>query len=567
MTRLSTCDKSGLAHARGIAPPLAARSLDGARVRASGAYGPEAAAGQGAGARATSGVGHRTLAPGKGETAAPQRRKTQAPAPALACARGWVGGWVGGEVRSTRSAGIAEVLVRANSPVQTSAAAPRIALPRAVRSMLALTFAFRRGLASRLSGAISGLLGKSPMAGDGGAVHTPVHARRKRASGDGAPDSLITSAKKRPRVDYDMSTPPPIMSPLVGDDETPEATLPAVAHTMLPTVEKKQRSRLSTLFSPVFNALGLVASGDEEKAVQLGAEAMLSPGVHVTTTSPASVATGEDGTPGDTATEAGGYVDVSAEPEVLEGELDDEDGAREDGEEQDEGQYEDDDYEDEGEFDPYYFIKCLPPVETITLPHPPLQNAPRTRRNKKMCLVLDLDETLVHSTMEAPGNEDFSFPVFFNNQSHQVYVRKRPHVMEFLTKVAKMFEVVVFTASAKVYAEQLLDILDPKKELIRQRVYRDSCVYVEGNYLKDLRVLGRDLSQLAIVDNSPQAFGFQIDNGIPIESWFDDMRDTALLELLPFLEKLAKAHDIRPLIRKHFKLHQVIKRSRPTARY
>mgnify|MGYP001276154622 CR=1 FL=1 len=64
-----------------------------------------------------------------------------------------------------------------------------------------------------------------------------------------------------------MSTPPPIMSPLVGDDETPEATLPAVAHTMLPTVEKKQRSRLSTLFSPVFNALGLVASGDEEKAV------------------------------------------------------------------------------------------------------------------------------------------------------------------------------------------------------------------------------------------------------------------------------------------------------------
>lgn len=50
--------------------------------------------------------------------------------------------------------------------------------------------------------------------------------------------------------------------------------------------------------------------------------------------------------------------------------------------------------------------------------------------------------------------------------------------------MAARFEVVVFTASQKIYAERLLDILDPGHELVRHRIYRDSCVVVDGNYLK-----------------------------------------------------------------------------------
>ena len=88
------------------------------------------------------------------------------------------------------------------------------------------------------------------------------------------------------------------------------------------------------------------------------------------------------------------------------------------------------------------------------------------------------------------------------------------------------------------YAERLLAILDPDGRLIDHKLYRDSCLNVEGNYLKDLNVLGRDLTRTVLVDNSPHAFGYQLDNGIPIESWFDDRADTELLKLIKFLETI-----------------------------
>ena len=77
--------------------------------------------------------------------------------------------------------------------------------------------------------------------------------------------------------------------------------------------------------------------------------------------------------------------------------------------------------------------------------------------------VLDLDETLVHSTLDGCEQPDFSFPVAFNGREHQVHVRRRPHLDAFLQRCAALFEIVVFTASQKVYAEQLLNVLDPQR--------------------------------------------------------------------------------------------------------
>jgi len=226
--------------------------------------------------------------------------------------------------------------------------------------------------------------------------------------------------------------------------------------------------------------------------------------------------------------------------------------------EEEEDEVEETDEEDFPVFNSYAFMKMLPPLEdAVPLNRPPAIPA-KPEGCEKLTLVLDLDETLVHSCLGGTGVADFSFEVGFNGQFHTVNVQQRPHLDHFLASVAQHYEVVIFTASQKVYAEQLLDILDPEGCLIQHRLYRDDCVYVDGNYLKDLTVLGRDLKRTVIVDNSPHAFGFQVENGIPIESWYDDESDQELLGLLPFLEQLSKDADVRPKITETFKIHELI---------
>lgn len=137
----------------------------------------------------------------------------------------------------------------------------------------------------------------------------------------------------------------------------------------------------------------------------------------------------------------------------------------------------------------------------------------RKPSDNRICLVIDLDETLVHSSFKPIENADFIVPVEIDGTLHKVYVLKRPHVDEFLKRMGQIFECVLFTASLAKYADPVADLLD-KDNIFKTRLFRESCAFYRGNYVKDLSRLGRDLSRVIIVDNSPASYIFHPDNAV-----------------------------------------------------
>ena len=174
------------------------------------------------------------------------------------------------------------------------------------------------------------------------------------------------------------------------------------------------------------------------------------------------------------------------------------------------------------------------------------------KENKKI-LILDLDETLIHSSFQPLQinnkiiKPDIHFKIFFNFKYHDIFVYKRPFLNKFLKEMNKIFNIYVFTASIKKYAKPLLSILD-KHNYIIKKFYRESCCLSEGKFIKDLRLLNLNLNDVIILDNNPISYKFNKKNGIPIKSWHFDKNDNELLKIIPFLNYLSTVDDVRKFI-------------------
>ncbi|OWR49446.1 dullard protein [Danaus plexippus plexippus] len=167
---------------------------------------------------------------------------------------------------------------------------------------------------------------------------------------------------------------------------------------------------------------------------------------------------------------------------------------------------------------------------------------------KRKMLVLDLDETLIHSHHDAmlrptvkPGTPpDFVLKVTIDKHPVRFFVHKRPHVDYFLDVVSQWYELVVFTASMEIYGAAVADKLDNGRGILRRRFYRIDRVeiYTENIYIQSVSM-------------------YFPDNAIPIKSWFSDPLDVALLNLLPVLDALRFTHDVRSVLSRNLHLHRL----------
>lgn len=174
-----------------------------------------------------------------------------------------------------------------------------------------------------------------------------------------------------------------------------------------------------------------------------------------------------------------------------------------------------------------------------------------------------MDETLVHcifndkDIIDADVFLDIKMP---NGKSARTGFNIRPYWKELMDSIIDDWEVVVFTASCKNYADTILDYLDPDNKYFLHRFYRETCWKTpEGVYVKDMRVFHQwNLEDIILVDNAVYSFGFQLDNGIPIFPYIQGKDDKQLLYLKEYLELIVDKDTIKDL-RKTFKMTELYK--------
>ena len=188
----------------------------------------------------------------------------------------------------------------------------------------------------------------------------------------------------------------------------------------------------------------------------------------------------------------------------------------------------------------------------------------------KKLILLDLDETLIHT--EYPIVEEninkYDTIIRFkadnepDDEYHELGLYLRNGVRKFLSLLNNYFNLAIFTASDKDYANAIIRYLDPNKNIFKFCFYRYNCVNVNDLIcIKDLRIIENiDMKKTILIDNNIYSFANQLNNGILINSFYGDKNDVELFNVLGYLfEYILLADDVRKVNEKFFGFEKICK--------
>ena len=154
---------------------------------------------------------------------------------------------------------------------------------------------------------------------------------------------------------------------------------------------------------------------------------------------------------------------------------------------------------------------------------------------KKYTLLISLDGTLIHFKIDNK-----------NKNNNKGIIQLRPGLNEFLSDIKPYYEIIAFSNGDKKYTDLLINSLDKNKIFFENKLYREHCIIMNNDFVKDISKLGKDLSKIIIVDNLVQNYRLNLENGINIKSFNGEINDKILKELGKILIKIAKfGGDIR----------------------
>lgn len=184
----------------------------------------------------------------------------------------------------------------------------------------------------------------------------------------------------------------------------------------------------------------------------------------------------------------------------------------------------------------------------------------------KKLILLDLDETLIHAEYPIKTANINKYDTIIRFKSDDEYeelgIYLRTGVRQFLSFLNCHFNIAIFTASEKVYADTIIRYLDPNKNIFKFCLYRNHCINVNDLIcIKDLRIIDNiDIKKTVLIDNNIYSFSSQLNNGILINSFYDDKNDIELFNVLSYLfEYILPSDDVRKINEKFFGFEKICK--------